>query len=67
MSDAVALAAFCELCQHCRRMRCAMTVLALWHHPVFCLVAEYTFQGLVLGHAGGENFEGLLVTGGAVL
>ena len=48
-------------------MRCAMTVLAPGHHPVFCLVAEYTFQGLVLGHTGGENFEGLLVTGGAVL
>lgn len=40
MRNAVALAAFRELCQYSRRMRCTMTVLAPGYHLVFCLVAE---------------------------
>jgi len=55
MGDVVALSAIFELCQHSRRMRCAMTVLALWHHLVFYLVTEGAREGLVLGLAGGEK------------
>ena len=67
MGDVVAIAAFRVLCHHAGRMRCAMTVLALGHHLVFCLVAEGAGEGLVLGLAGGEKVEGLLVTCAAVL
>ena len=66
MRDAVAESAFRELGQHRCRVRCAVAGLALGHHLVFCLVAGYASQFLVLGFAGRKQIEGFLVAAGAV-
>jgi hypothetical protein len=38
-----------------------MAVLALGDHLMHCLMAERTGKGFVLGSAGGEKREGVLV------
>ena len=67
MRDAVAESAFRELGQHCRRVRCAVTALALGHHLVFCLMTGYATQVLVFEGAGRKQIVSFPVAAGAVL
>ncbi len=67
MRDAVAESAFRELGQHCGRVRCAVTALALRNHLVFCLMTGHATQVLVLEGTCRKRCVCCFVTGCAVL
>lgn len=67
VGNVVALLAAGELGQQTSRVRRSVAVRALGYHLVFCLVAAYTQELVVLGFVGRQQLVCLGVTGAALL